>query len=91
MLWVAGAMLILPGTGRWREATEGPHAWDRAVHAESWDPSAPLGHLPVPGRIWLRQAGIMDALISSSLREAKGDAAIQTAYRYHWIASLRSQ
>ena len=43
---------ILPGTGRWREATEGSRLSTDAAFAGRWDPSAPSrGHLPVPGRI----------------------------------------
>jgi hypothetical protein len=44
---------ILPGTGRWQAAglTEGFPLTAKAAPNESWDPSAPSGHLPVPGRI----------------------------------------
>jgi crotonobetainyl-CoA:carnitine CoA-transferase CaiB-like acyl-CoA transferase len=34
---------ILPGTGRWREATEGSQLQDSALLAETWDPSTASG------------------------------------------------
>jgi crotonobetainyl-CoA:carnitine CoA-transferase CaiB-like acyl-CoA transferase len=40
---------ILPGTGRWREATEGSHLRDSALLAETWDPSTASGPPPRSG------------------------------------------
>ena len=49
---VKGLTQILPGTGRWREAAEGPLSVDPAVSFAAPDPSArSSGHLPVPVRI----------------------------------------
>ncbi len=44
---------ILPGTGRWREASEGTRLSANTVLAGRWAPSVSPAdcHLPTPGRI----------------------------------------